>query len=513
MGVTGPARGEASPRGRASWLALVIVFALFAAGPAAPALWVAPGASGSVASNDVASKIRMVEHGLCQAVSIKGQPAKTFELTARMAELNVPGVSVAVINNGRTEWAKAYGVLERGTESKVTPRTLFQAASISKPVAAMGILRLVEQGKLALDEDVNRRLKSWKVPDNEFTREQKVTLRRLLSHSAGMTVHGFRGYADGEQVPTLFEVLDGKKPANSAAIRVNVVPGSIWRYSGGGISVAQLLAMDATGKPFPEYMRATVLGPVGMSDSTYEQPLPSTLRSNVAVGHQTDGQVVKGKWHTYPEMAAAGLWTTPSDLCRFAIEIQRSKLGKSNKVLSPEMTSQMLMTQKDNWGLGVQVQGKGRGLRFSHGGANEGYRCQLIAYSDLGMGAAVMTNSDSGSQIAEEILRSIAVVYSWPDDQPQERTTISIDPSILKRYAGKYSAMGGTIEIIFDDGRLFVLAPPLGPVRVELFPETESKFFLLAGGADFTFIREPSGEVNELLIQPGGQTIKATRQK
>jgi CubicO group peptidase (beta-lactamase class C family) len=184
----------------------------------------------------VEARIARVESGLLPPIVVAGRPVPPMTLSARMAGLKVPGVSIAVINDGAVEWAKGYGVVEAGTTNPVTSRTLFQAASISKPVAALAALRLVEQGKLALDEDVNAKLTSWKVPENEFTKTEKVTLRRLLSHTAGLTVHGFSGYPAGTPVPTLVQVLDGAKPANSAAVRVDVVPGTIMRYSGGGFN-------------------------------------------------------------------------------------------------------------------------------------------------------------------------------------------------------------------------------------------------------------------------------------
>jgi CubicO group peptidase (beta-lactamase class C family) len=250
--------------------------------------------------------------------------------------------------------------LEAGSDKPVNAETLFQAASISKPVAAMAALALVGRGKLALDEDVNRKLVSWKVPENDFTKEEKVTLRRLLSHSAGLTVHGFPGYAADEPVPTLRAVLDGAKPANTKAILPDMTPGSSWRYSGGGYCVVQQLLMDVTGKPFPLLLQEMVLGPLGMNHSSYEQPLPSAKCGLAAVGHTSTGQPIKGKWHIYPEMAAAGLWTTPSDLARFAIELQKCRIGKSKRVLSTRMAQQMLTAQIGDAGLAFSSVAQGR---------------------------------------------------------------------------------------------------------------------------------------------------------
>jgi CubicO group peptidase (beta-lactamase class C family) len=244
-------------------------------------------------------------------------------------ELHVLGVSITVIHNGEIEWSRGFGVTRVGGPA-VTPDTLFQAASISKPVTAMAVLHLVGSGKLDLDADVNQYLKAWKVPTNKFTETSKVTLRELLTHTAGMTVHGFPGYASDSALPTVVQVLNGEKPANTPAILVDTIPGSDWRYSGGGFVVTQVLLQDVTCKAFSTLMHDVVLGPIGMSRSTYEQPLPQNRMAEAAIPYQQDGQPVPGGPHVYPEMAPAGLWTTPSDLARFAIEVQKALAGKSN---------------------------------------------------------------------------------------------------------------------------------------------------------------------------------------
>ena len=334
---------------------------------------------------------------------------------AEMQKRRIPGLSLAIIQDGKIVKATGYGVTEKGGDAPVTTSTLFQAGSISKPVSALGALRLVEQGKLALDEDVNTKLVTWKVPENEFTKEKKVTLRGLLSHTAGLTVHGFPGYATDEPVPTLVQVLDGAKPANTRPIRVDILPGSKWRYSGGGYTVMQQMIIDVTGKPFPQFMQEAVLGPLGMEESTFEQPLPAEKAKLTATGHLQDRSLVKGKWHIYPEMAAAGLWTTPSDLSRFAIGVQEALAGQSDKTLSQKMTRQMLTEEKDNDGLGVFLEGSGSTLRFGHGGRDEGFDARLIAYAETGQGAAIMINANDNSQMVSRILEAIAREYHWPD--------------------------------------------------------------------------------------------------
>jgi CubicO group peptidase (beta-lactamase class C family) len=343
----------------------------------------------------------------------------TADLAERMSALHVPGVSIAVIHDSKIEWARGFGVT-RIDGPAVTPDTLFQAASISKPVAALAALRLVQAGKLDLDVDVNQYLKSWKVAENSFTSEKKVTLRGLLSHSAGMTVHGFPGYASDAPVPSVLQILNGQKPANTSRIQVDTVPGSIWRYSGGGYVVVQLLLEEVTGQPFAKLMQDTVLRPIGMTRSTYEQPLPKARLSEVAMPYRQNSQPVAGGPHVYPEMAPAGLWTTPTDLARYAIEVQQALAGASSRVIDAAMARRMVTRVISNQGLGPGVGGSPTRPYFSHGGANEGYRCNLVAYNE-GDGLIVMTNSDSGGRLANEILAAVAREYGWPDFQPAER--------------------------------------------------------------------------------------------
>lgn len=357
----------------------------------------------------VRQRIAAVESGLIP----KGQDRRET-IVERMRQLNVPGVSVAVIRGYRLDWAKGYGVADRQTQAPVTNQTLFQAASMSKPVAAMGTLKLVERGLLDLDRDVNRDLKSWKVPANQFTRQHAVDLRSLLSHTAGTTVHGFPGYAAGERLPTLQQILEGVKPANSPPVIVNKVPGRGFRYSGGGIEIEQRLVIDVTNKPFPEVMRNLVLGPLEMSSSTYHQPLPKEFWPRAAAAHDGKGRVIPGKWHVYPEMAAAGLWTTPTDMSRYVIEVLLASEGRSQKVLRREMVLPMLTPQNGGpVGLGPFIEMRRDGKRFSHGGSNAGFRCDFVGLLKRGDGAVVMTNSDKGGALVGEIMKSIAAAYGW----------------------------------------------------------------------------------------------------
>jgi len=457
------------------------------------------------AGRDLDARIRAVETGLGPGARAKGKPGVKWTLAERMDHYKVPGLSIAVINDGRIEWARGYGVKAARDTQPVTPETLFQAGSISKPVAALAALSLVEAGQLDLDTDVNAALRSWKVPANQFTTKSPVTLRSLLTHTAGLTVHGFPGYAPGAPVPTLLQVLDGAKPANTGPIRVDTVPGRAWRYSGGGYTVMQLLVQDVTGRPFPDVARDLVLAKLGMDLSTYDQPLPERLRSQAASGHN-GGKPVAGRYHTYPEMAAAGLWTTPTDLARVAVEVQRAVRGESKAVLSSEAMGRMLTPGPGGYGLGFAIGGSGDTRTFSHGGVDEGFQAQLVAYARNGKGAVVMTNGDRGLALIDEVLRSVAVAYAWPDRQPVEVSVVEVEPALLDEYAGDYDhaavlvGAGDVVAFRREGGRL--VATAADGEKHELFALSRTSFIDDSGQHRITFHRDEAGAVTHLTIDP-----------
>jgi len=337
-------------------------------------------------------------------------------IRAQMKKRGITGLSLAVIDGGKFVREQGYGFTDKSGKTTVTPSTLFQAGSISKPVATLGALHLVDKGLLSLDEDVNAKLRTWTLPQNKFTDARKVTLRLILSHTAGMTVHGFPGYRIGAPLPTLIQVLNGEKPANTSAIRVDRTPGSEWKYSGGGYLIMQQMVIDASGQPFARYMDETVLKPLSMVSSTYSQPLPEHMAVRAAKGYGgIFGQSVNGGWHVYPEMAPAGLWTTAADLARFAIGIQSSVTGHLNPVISQSLTRQMLTVEQMNYGLGLGLRGNGRTLRFGHDGANAGFNAVMSAYAYAGKGAVVMINKNEHTDAMSQIFGCIAEQYHWPD--------------------------------------------------------------------------------------------------
>jgi CubicO group peptidase (beta-lactamase class C family) len=332
-----------------------------------------------------------------------------------MAKLQTPGVSVAVIKDFRVQWAKGYGVADVKTGRRVEVETLFQAASISKPVTAMAAMKSVQDGRFSLDDDVNKLLKEWHVPESEFTREQPVTPRSLFSHTSGADDgFGFPGYAPGAPLPTLVQILNGEKPSNVGPVKFVRAPYEGYKYSGGGIVIMQVALTDLLGKPFAEMMQSTILGPLGMSNSTYQQPLPEAMQARAAHAYDNEGKAMDAPWHVYPEQAAAGLWTTPTDLAKVAIEMQRALHGPSGTVLKEATAREMIApTGTGPFGVGFQVEQKGQGWYFSHSGGNWGFQCHLLAHVRKGYGVVIMTNSGSGSRVVDEIESRVAAAYGW----------------------------------------------------------------------------------------------------
>ncbi len=416
-------------------------------------------------------------------------------IRAQMAMRKIPGLSLAIIDKGRIVYAKGYGVTAPGGKTPVTTETLFLAGSISKSVSATGALKLVEAGTLSLDGNVNDKLTTWKVPDNGFTGTEKVTLRRILSHSAGLTVHGFDGYEVGTPVPTLVQVLDGTPPANSPPVQVDTTPGTLWRYSGGGYTVMQLMMDDVTGTPFEQWMAVNVLAPFGMTHSSFQQPPSSTMLPFAAAGQYAPGRPVPGRFHLYPEMAAAGLWTNASDLARFAMGLQQSLAGGPNPVISQAMTRQMLTDTKDSDGLGVFLEGAGDSLFFVHGGRDEGFDAYMGAFAERGQGLVIMINANDNSGMMRRIYEFVARQYDWAGRQaPLAVVPEKIPGARLASYGGYYEvASNQMLTLAMRSGRLVSLADGLTD-RVWV-PTGQWQVTSEDQDRRFDFVHEPDGTI------------------
>lgn len=458
-----------------------------------------------------------IEHHLRYAVRVEGQPDVAMELLDRMRSYHVPGLSIAVIDHGHVVYARGYGVAAFGGSKPIDSTTLFLAGSISKPVFASGFLRVAEKRKISLDADINTLLASWHLPESRFTEHEKVTPRRLLTHSAGLTVWGFPGYPLDSAVPTVPQLLDGKPPANTPAVRNDTFPGARWLYSGGGITILQLATTDLTGEDFPSLMRRLMLQPAGMTRSTYENPLPLNRRAEAASGHEQIDTPVPGGFHVYPEMAAAGLWTTPSDLARWAIALTHSYRGEPGGVLSTAMARQMISRQMHQqppygngyWGLGIAVGGDGDSLSFSHGGRDEGFVADLFMRPSSGRGLVIMMNGVNGGLLGE-IERAFAEEYGFGAPPRITRTIVAKSASELDAYVGRYVGAVGRDTARFDvsvapDGKTLLVYNSLARRALPIAPLGKDRFVGLEGGGEWIFERadEGGGPVRSLALGTG----------
>jgi len=450
-------------------------------------------------------RISRIENGLHSKLQIQyGDSVSTqyFSIEDRMKELNIPGLSIAVMKDGVIEWAKGYGMADNSESRKVNTETLFQAGSVSKPIAATRAHQLVEEGIIKLDSNVNNYLTSWKLPDNEFTVKEKVTTRRLLNHSAGLTVHGFPGYSINDTIPNISEVLNGK--GNTGPVRVFREPGERVGYSGGGYTVLQLMITDIEQRGFSEIMREKVLNPLGMTSSTYKNPLPKEYHNRAAAGYKSDGSEVVGKWHTYPEMAAAGLWTTPSQLLLWAKDIQQTLQTQKDGFLKAKTVNEMLIDYGNNQGLGPYVVDH----IFGHGGSDEGFVSDLRIWKEIPMSVAIMVNSDNGNSISGELFLSIAKEYNLPGIYKTVRKFDEQSPKELSRYAGTYqfSEDSKAIITVKDNGLEFTGGPASAPIFI--LPESDTAFFSSQSGLYFTFNLEGTSVIGVKVASYEGHKVE-----
>jgi CubicO group peptidase (beta-lactamase class C family) len=457
----------------------------------------------------IEEKIKQVERSLGEAIKTDDKP---IVLQERMKQYGVYGLSIAVIKDYKIEWARGYGYADKEKAKPVTPETLFQAASLSKSVNAVGVLRLVQQKRLDLDKDINTYLTSWKFPYDTSKGKTPITLRHILSHTAGTTVHGFRGYEPGEKIPTIVQILNGEAPANSEPIRSMFDAGTRVQYSGGGITISQLVVMDVTKQPYDVYMEQNVLSPLGMKNSFYTAPPPAGKAPVLATAYREDGTSVKGNYHIYPENAAASLWTTPTDLAKFIIGLQLAASGKSTKVLNEESAALMLKPFKENAALGTFIKTVGEEEYFTHGGANEGFRSIYYGSKDGGNGVVVMVNSDEGT-ILEEVVAAVATVYGCKDFyKPAVRKTVTVPNEVLESYTGEYQ-LSPQMKVTITRRENILYAQGTGQGEVALYPETNTRFFLKVVDANLEFIKDNTGKITKFILHQNGQTMDAPKVK
>ncbi|HXD94062.1 MAG TPA: serine hydrolase domain-containing protein [Bacteroidia bacterium] len=460
-------------------------------------------------SPEVEAKIKQVENNLFRYFKIEGQANETIK--QRMALYKIVGLSIAVVNDYKIEWAKGYGWADSAEKRPVTPETVFEPGSISKSLNSVGILKLAQNKQIDLYTDINNYLTSWKFPYDTTSKGKKITMANLLSHTAGLTVHGFLGYEVGDTIPTLQQILDGKRPANSEAVRSEIEPGIKHMYSGGGTTISQLILTDITKQPYDKWMFENVLKPIGMTNSSFSQPQPKEKQKLMATGYLKD-RVVKGKYHVYPEQAAAGLWTTPTDLAKFIIETQQSLKGKSNKVLTQQTTQLQLRPYIDSAvGLGVFTDNRNGVKYFSHGAGNAGFSGYYTGSYEGGNGIVIVCNATDVIGLRNELMNSVATAYQWKGLEVTEGVTkkeVKLSEAKADKFIGCYQT-GTNINEIYKKGNAYYLQAAANAWQIHF--TSDSSFINLESISEKTFLFNKEGKVvglRRVVLNRAGDSAK-----
>ncbi|MFM8312370.1 MAG: serine hydrolase domain-containing protein [Ilumatobacteraceae bacterium] len=475
-------------------------------------------------SHDTAALRDRVEHGLLPIVRIAGRDT-SWTIGERLAHYRCPGTSVAVMKDGRIDWVGGYGHLDadgRGGSADAAghrsldpcgPDTIYMVASCSKPLAALIVLQQVERGVLDLDTPVNAYLRRWQVPDNDLTAANPVTLRRCLSHTAGLTVNGWGVVPrDGSPVPSVIDLLEGRPPSKMPAVVVDRPYDGTNRYSGGGYLIAQLVVEDVLGRDFADVADEMVFGPLGMTRSTYRHPLPAAFHHDVASGHGDSGHPAPGGWMLSPEKAAGGLFSTARDYAAFLLAVRAAVRGEPNAVLGQSLAHEMV-TRHDRsaFGLGFRVLGDGPTHRINHGGSNDGYQSETDLYLESGDGAVVLTNATSGLLLFREVLNGIADAYGWPGYMPEPKQLATLSDDDLQRYAGEYRIVAGIemplIRVWAEGGRLFNEVPGLRFGVQEAFCDVRGVLFSQTGPFETHVEFGPDGRAAEMTVKEGDVVV------
>lgn len=446
-------------------------------------------------------RIDAVEKGLMRAVFLKGLKPEKRALAERMPFYKVPGVSIAAIDKNKIEWVRAYGDQDILTRRPVTKDTLFQGGAFSQMMAAAAALQLAEKGKLDLQADLGPLLRSWRLPPAESGANIKITPFGLLTHSSGLSDQVFAGYAQDAPLPTLIQILAGEKPANNGPVWVPGRRSSVsqTRYSESGYVILEQLLADLTGKPFPAYVSETVFKPLGLTHSTFTLPLSDEDRLRAASGHLREGQPAKGRWNNYPEAAAKGLWTTPSDFASFLADLLQAATDEGGKILAPATARHMLSPQVEGYGFGFMVDGRDDDIHFSLLGKTNGYACSMTVYPAKGQAAVIMTNSDNGFVLIREIMCALAEAYDWPQYKPEEKPVLRLDPATTGLYVGRYEVHPNyVLDVAAED--YYLVIRPTDQAPTKFYAEGQTLFYAIDPYIRIQFMKNKQGLVDSLVL-------------
>ena len=444
-------------------------------------------------------RIKTAENGLLKSIVFEGEKPERMKLTDRMAYYKVPGVSISVIDNFQIEWAKGYGITKLYGQDPVTITSIFQAASISQAVTAAGALTLDARGDIGLDVNINDYLQSWTLPENQLTQKEKVTLRRLLSRNSGLVPLEYEGVESIESKPSLLQILNGDKTDNPP-VYVSSTPGTELEYSEAGFAIIEKLIEDVSGQVFAEFMARVVLTPLQMERSSFADILSEQMFIDAVFGHNREGFPFERKGHIYPVTAANGLWTTPSDLAVFTIELMSAALGHAQSVFDPGLARNMLSVHIGNQGLGFFIADEGDNLHFYIQGKNKGFSCFLVGYPVKGQGVVIMANSENGEYLIDEILRAVSEAYDWPHYLPEIKKYFRLDPSVYQLYEGLYEVNPDYhLTVVYED--YYLIIQPTGQKATRFFVENPTTFFSTDPYIRIRFVMDAGGRVTGLVLR------------
>ena len=469
------------------------------------------GSSGcDTAESLLQKKIKAVENGLLESVTIEGQPLKTFSLEERMLYYRVPGLMLLVFNRHGVEWTKAYGFCRQGMDSPITDITLFQVGELSQPLTALAVMRLIEKKEIEPNRDVNEYLQGWKIPLNRLTRENPVSIRHLLSHTAGFPYPVISTIQPGDPIPTPLDILMGRAPAKNAPLEVRFKPGSEVGISAAGYAVVQKVLEDLTQTSFSEFMAQTVFAPLNLLHSSFSSEPSDSLSLETAAGHLRTGEPLEKDRTIQPVPASSGLWTSAEDLATFILSLVKTAKGEDPVLVSPLSARMILTPVAANMSMGLNVDDRGDSLNLNRWGKTDGFSSYLIYYPERGQGAVVLTNSDNGHYLIEEILRSLSSIYEWPHLKPQEKKLFRLEPEIYARYVGRYEINPDYIlDVRHEDYNLII--QPTGQAPTRFYVENTTTFFSTSPYIQIQFLRNPDNSTSGLILRQAGIEHRAKK--
>lgn len=464
------------------------------------------------------SKIKTVENNLTEVKELIFEDSiiPKYSITDRMKFYKIPSVSLALINNGKIEWTKTYGYADIEMKRLANTTTLYQVASITKSFTGIAIMRLVQEGKLSLTNDIRNYLKTWTFPDNDSSKNKLITFKNLLSHTAGLSVHGFIGYSVSDSLPTINQILNGERPANNEAVKPIYPINELFEYSGGGYAIIRKILDDNISSNYDSLMQTFISKPLKMTNSTFSQPLLPQYK-NYAFGYDKEMQPLKGNYYIYPEQSAGGLWSTATDIAKFVLSIQNDLKGSPNSLINKRLSEEMLTPVLNNYALGFGVVEKGGEKYFWHEGESYGYNSMYYGSFTTGKGVVILTNAypSNGHPFIQELLNSVATTYGWKDFyNPVKKKLTSVPDTLLAKYIGDYYSENPQMKILItrNDNQLELTAR-----RPEKMYATKLDTFFLASSPNDNCIFSSSkkdGVIDTFeVIQNGKTIIKAIRKK